>query len=146
MTLPNWLTVRKIASEQLMLIAAHHVDGTDPIALIKSRPFIRFNRDAVVGAQIEHWIQSHDLRVTEAMELDTLDAIAAMVHADIGVSIVPRPCVMPVNPLPLRWLPLSGTEPTRDLGLAHHTDTAKAPVIEAVLASFENAVSTGAQA
>ena len=62
-----------------------------------------------------------------------------MVHADIGVSIVPRPCVMPQNHLPLRWLPLATDNPERELGLAYRTDTPKSVVIDEVHAAFLNA-------
>ena len=138
--LPAWLTFRTLASEPLMLIVSEQVAGDDPVALLQSRPFIRFNRDAIVGPQIEAWIQAHDVRVTEAMELETLDAIAAMVHADIGVSIVPRTCVLPENPLPLRWVALEDPSPSRALGLAYRSDTTKSLVIDEVFASFLTAV------
>lgn len=137
--LPAWLTFRPIAREPLMLIVSRQGAGDDPFELLRTRPFIRFNRDAIVGAQIEEWIQAHDVRVTEAMELETLDAIAAMVHADIGVSIVPRTCVLPEHPLPLRWVPLEDPSPYRELGLAHRTDTTKSLVMDEVYASFQAA-------
>lgn len=141
-TMPPWLGFRDIATEPLMLVVAAHVTGDDPVDILQRRPFIRFNRDAIVGTQIEQWIQTHDVRVTEAMELETLDAIAAMVHADIGVSIVPRPCVLPAHAPHLRWLALDDPTPARRLGLAHRTETPKSLVINEVAAALLRA--TGA--
>ncbi len=143
-SLPPWLTFRKLATESLMLIVSHEVEGTDPQELLSTRPFIRFNRDAVVGAEIERWVRARDIQVTEAMELETLDAISAMVHANLGVSIVPKPCVLPENPLPLRWLALEENAPSRELGLAFRGDTTKQLVIEEVYQAFQG--SMGGQA
>ena len=134
--LPETLVFHEIAEEPLMLIASQALAGEDVIALLETQPFIRFNRDAVVGAQIESWLQRRRVKVQETMELSGLDSIASMVFANIGVSIVPRPCAPAFNPLPLRWLPLDAPTPTRSLGLVHRRATAHAWALEEVLSAF----------
>lgn len=129
---PDNLEFRLLAQEPLCLIAAADTPSEDVFELLSTRAFIRFNRDAVVGTQIESWIQSHRLRVRETMELDNLDAIASMVHADLGVSIVPASCVVPANALPLKWIALGSSGPVRELGLAYKTDTPKARILAEV--------------
>ena len=99
---------------------------------MRGHPFIRFNRDAVAGAQIEAWLQTRGIPVTEAMELDNLDAIASMVAADLGVSIVPQACVPPVGAPPLRWLDLQPAPPPRILGLAFKSDTPKTRIMHEI--------------
>lgn len=141
--LPENMEYRHIASEPLRLIASAETECDDPMALLASRPFIRFNRDAVVGTQIESWVQSMKLRVSETMELDNLDAIASMVHADLGVSIVPQSCVPPSNALPLKWLDLGPAAPVRLLGLAFRSDTPKARILAEVEQALKQAAGTG---
>ena len=135
-TLARRLAFRPVADEPLQLIASREVRGDDPLELLERHPFIRFNRDAVVGAMIEAWIQDRGLRVREAMELDSLEAISSMVFADLGVSIVPDRCVAPRNRLPLRRLPLGEGAPSRTLGLAYETGTPKLRVVEAIHAAL----------
>lgn len=144
--LPEVLRFHEIASEPLRLIASAETASDDPMELLSTRPFIRFNRDAVVGTQIETWVQSSKLRVNEAMELDNLDAIASMVHADLGVSIVPKVCVAPSHALPLKWIDLGPTTPFRILGLAFKSDTPKSRIISEIERALGNAARTpGAQ-
>ncbi|MEO1140012.1 MAG: LysR family transcriptional regulator [Pseudomonadota bacterium] len=138
--LPAMLDFRPIAQEALMLIASEETDSDDPVHLLRTQPFIRFNREAVVGTQIEAWVQAQGVRVNETMELDNLAAITSMVYANLGVSIVPHGCVAPFNPLPLRWLDLGPEPPSRTLGLAFHKDTTKTGIIDEVLAALDRTV------
>lgn len=139
---PAGLVWHGIAEERLVLIASERVPTTDVLELLRTQPFIRFSRDAVVGGTIENWLQSHKVTVTESMELVNLEAISSMVLADLGVSIIPEPCVRPMNPLPLQSLPLPGSPP-RQLGLLHRKDTTKMRLIEEVVTALRRAVEIG---
>ncbi|MEM8623667.1 MAG: LysR family transcriptional regulator, partial [Pseudomonadota bacterium] len=81
---------RPLAAEPLEVIAAPDSPTQDPVELLRSSPYIRFSRRAVVGAMIEDWLRGAGVEVVDSMELDSLEAIASMVHAGLGVSIVPR--------------------------------------------------------
>lgn len=141
--LPPDLVFREVAAEPLHLLAPQSAQGTDPRALLERYPFIRFNRDAVVGQLIEGWLQSQDITVTESMELDGLEAISTMVLADLGVSIVPHRCVVPANPLPLKRLSLGEGAPMRRLGLVCRKDQPRLRMIEALHGALLEAVSIG---
>ncbi|WP_308916652.1 LysR family transcriptional regulator [Jannaschia sp. LMIT008] len=117
--MPRNTVFRPLAREPMQLIAATREVGRDPIALLRSRPFIRFDRSAVVGTLIDNWILSRDIQVAETMELDSLEAIASMVHADLGVSIVPDLAVKPQDAVPVKALPLGPDAPERIIGLLH---------------------------
>lgn len=130
LTLPRGTSFLPIAAEPLELIAGSEVSEVDAASILSSQPFIRFNRDAVVGSQIETWLQQNKIRVFETMELENLEAISSMVHANLGVSIVPRSCVANTYAVPLTWLPLGPGAPVRNLGLAFRKDHPKQRVIE----------------
>lgn len=130
--LPLGIVFRKLVEEPMQLISSREEEETDPIALLKSRPFIRFNRQAVVGALIENWILSKRLRVAEAMELDSLEAITSMVHENLGVSIVPRLAVTPKVGPEVKRLSLGADAPVRVLGIACRDDQIKTRAIEEI--------------
>ncbi len=130
--MPVGVHFRELVREPMQLIAAVEETEDDPISLLTEKPYIRFNRNAVVGALIDNWILSKRIRVTETMELDSPEAIASMVHANLGVSIVPRLAVKPYDNVPVRSLDLGPDAPTRTLGLAYRKDQVKAQAVDAL--------------
>ena len=128
--IPMGIVFRGLIEEPMQLIAAVEEEEDDPITLLKERPFIRFNRNAVVGTLIDNWILARRIRVAETMELDSLEAIASMVHANLGVSIVPDLAVQPRDSVPVKRLGLGPDAPTRVLGLVYQEDQIKKQAIE----------------
>ncbi len=141
--LPRSLEFAKIATEKMVLLAADNTENLTPAELLRSQPFIRFNRDAVVGRQIEAWLQKNDIIVHDAMELEGLEAISSMVAADLGISIVPQRCVLESDHLPLKRIPLGKDGPSRLLGLVSRVDSPRVSVIRAAEAALLKAVSIG---
>lgn len=138
--LPQDLEFRALADEPLELITALSETCDDTDELLTTRPFIRFNRTAVVGTLIDNWILSKQLHVKEAMELDSLEAISSMVHANLGVSIVPKLVVPPDGAVALKRLSLGPSTPKRCLGLAYHKQHVKARVIKELFASLKSVI------
>lgn len=138
--IPVGMEFLEIATEPLHLITGSEVTETDPVKILETQPFIRFNRDAVVGTQIETWLQGNGIRVSEAMELENLEAISSMVHANLGVSIVPCPCVPSAYSIPLNHVSLGADAPSRVLGLAYRKEHPKPRVIEELHAALLRAV------
>ena len=138
--MPIGLTFRELVVEPLELLAATEERCNDPLKLLVARPFIRFNRSAVVGTLIENWIQSKGIRVSESMELDSLEAISSMVHATLGVSIVPRRFVRPHEDIPVKHLALGPDAPTRSLGLAWREDRFRTGVINELLLAMQQVI------
>lgn len=140
--MPTGVAFREIAVEPMQLVAAMEEPGDDPVALLKTRPFIRFDRTAVVGALIENWLLSKRIQVNEMMELDSPEAIASMVHANLGVSIVPDLVVKPPDPVPVKRLCLGVDAPRRTLGLVHRKDQLKTQALEEVFEALLSVVRT----
>ncbi|ASJ72852.1 LysR family transcriptional regulator [Granulosicoccus antarcticus] len=132
-----------LAVEPLELLASQETDSDDPMELLQTNSFIRFSRDAVVGELIEAWLESQGITVTDSMELESLEAISSMVLSNLGVSIVPRRCVLNMNPLPLKRLALTHNPPSRQLGLLYRRDSTKCIVLDEVLRVLLGAVKTG---
>lgn len=128
--LPAGVVFRALAQEPMQLIAAMEEPGDDPIALLQTRPFIRFDRTAVVGALIDNWILSRRLQVNETMELDSPEAITSMVRANLGVSIVPDLAVPPPDVVPVKRLNLGPDAPHRVLGFVHRENPTKSQALD----------------
>jgi len=141
--IPTGLTFEEIAEEDLQLLAAPNIESNDPLELLATEPFIRFNRDAVVGELIDNWMQRRGIRVRETMELEGLEAISSMVLANLGVSIVPKRCVAPPRTLPIKRLSLGPDGPKRSLGLVWRSGNPRQHIIEAVLSALQDAVQRG---
>ena len=138
--MPSGLTFHDIADEPLELICAREDRETAPLTLLQQRPYIRFNRNAVVGTLIDNWITDKGLRVNEAMELDSPEAITSMVQANLGVSILPRLAVQPTDSAAVAHLSLGEDAPTRTLGLAHADKPLKARAIDEILNALRRVV------
>ena len=141
--LPIGIRFRPLADEPMQLITCPDEPLDDPVALLQTRPFIRFNRSAVVGAVIENWLVSNRIKVNETMELDSPEAIASLVNANLGVSIVPDLAVKPKESVAVKYLSLGDNAPKRTLGLAHLERHHKTRAIDALYAALTDVV--GAQ-
>jgi len=138
--IPEGIMFQHLADEQLQLIAAPEETQDDPDTLLNSRPFIRFNRTAVVGTLIDNWIVSQKIHVAEAMELDSAEAIASMVGANLGVSIVPDLAVKPNDGIALKRISLGKKAPKRELGLAFKENHPKQQAIQHLLEALHDVI------
>lgn len=141
--LPRNLAWLDVAEEPLELLVSPDVSSDDPLELLRSQPFIRFSRDAVVGEKIERWLQERKIEVNESMELESLEAISSMVLANLGVSIAPRPCVQHMASHPLKHLPLDRGNLYRTIGLASRKDNVRPRAIREVHQRLLDAVALG---
>lgn len=142
--MPEGVVFRELAHEPMQLIAALEEPENDPLTLLNTRPFIRFDRSAVVGALIDNWIVSNRIHVSETMELDSPEAIASMVHANLGVSIVPDLAIKPQVAVPVKRLGLGPDAPFRTLCLAYREDQLKTKAIAEVYTALIAVIQTAA--
>jgi DNA-binding transcriptional LysR family regulator len=103
--------------EPLVLIAPVYAPQKDVKELLRIYPFMRYTNQAWVGKLIERVVEQKRLHVRETMVLNTLEAISSMVHAGLGVSIVPLQLVPAFGSPPVRAISLPGPPVFRSLGL-----------------------------
>ena len=130
--LPKALTFSPIVSEELVMLVSANMENLSPRELLTTQPFIRFSRDAVVGRQIEAWLQRQRIEVQDVMELEGLEAISSMVAAELGVSIVPQSHLTSDDHLPLRRIPLQEDGPRRVVGVLSQASSPHGHMIDAV--------------
>ncbi|MEM8553211.1 MAG: LysR substrate-binding domain-containing protein [Pseudomonadota bacterium] len=133
--LPSGLIQTPIAREPLDVVTAEGTTGTDPAHLITGAPFIWFNRRTWAGQQIERHLRNLRIAVSPAMEVDSLEAVEALVAHGLGVSVSPRRLGAP--PVPgLRRVPLGAPHLERVLSLVRLERCSRARVVSALEAEF----------
>jgi DNA-binding transcriptional LysR family regulator len=78
-----------LKEENLVLIASPQVTGDNIKNIFRDNPYVRFNRSARISLKIDDWFEKRGIIVTSGMEIDTLEGVIALVHAGLGISIVP---------------------------------------------------------
>jgi len=84
----DWMLLR---AESLLLIGPQTMTVTEARAaqILRSEPFIRYDRQHWGGRLADAYLQQAGIRPRERFELDALDAIAVLVDRGLGVSLVP---------------------------------------------------------
>ena len=126
--------------EPLVLIAPVDAPQKNAVELLGSYPFMRYTNQAWVGKLIERVLRQKRLRVRETMVLNTLEAIISMVHAGLGVSIVPMRLVEPPGSPLVRSVPLPGPTVFRTLGLIEIANHAKSALSLTLLNALKDVV------
>lgn len=126
--------------EPLVLIAPIDAPKKSARELLRTYPFMRYTSQAWVGKLIERVLKQKRLHVHETMVLNTLEAITSMVHAGLGVSIVPLRLVEPPGSPLVRSVPLPGPTVFRTLGLIEIAGHPKSALSLTLLAALKDVV------
>lgn len=87
---PTNLSVHHLYSEPFALITPVETPYPDIVrALSSSTPYIAFDRSTWAGQLIDEFLMKRGVTTKPSMELNSLDAIAALVKQGLGTSIVP---------------------------------------------------------
>lgn len=140
-TLAPELRSETILRERLVIIAAHSFKGPLGIAQVVMQPFIRFNRQIGVGHIIERYLQRKGYHPEEHMELDSLEAILAMVERGLGVAIVPERSLINTRREAIRVGSIDDLDAARNVSLIFRTQTSKLALVDGLLSAFRSAAS-----
>ncbi len=124
--------------ERLMVIAPAELTGESDRELLESRPFIQFSRRTWAGELIDRHLRRRRINVRIGMEIDSLEAIRAMVRHGLGVSVVP---LGPVRPPceGLRFLPLGRPPSERPIGIVERSGNPKTRLVQGLLVELRRA-------
>lgn len=132
-TLPKSCGWQVLAEEPLVLLAPRTLAGRDPLDLLASEPFLRYDRSMWGGRMADAWLREHHIQPQERIEIDALAAIAVFVHQGLGVALVPDWTPPWPEGLDVVRIPLPGTAPVRRMGLVW-SEGPKAALARALLA------------
>jgi len=86
---PQSLDFTPLFEDRFWAIASPELAGLSLPQLLASQPFLRFDKRAWAGRQIEQELRRQHLQVSEQMELDSQEALAHMAVMGLGVAIIP---------------------------------------------------------
>jgi DNA-binding transcriptional LysR family regulator len=119
--LPSNLVWTALYSEPLVLIVPrrpHFPMPAGPLDILAQCPFLRFDRDAWTGHLVNQALDQCGATVREGMELNSVEAIVALVRQGFGVSIVPQLAnVQWSRDRALKIVPMPGVGVQRVVGL-----------------------------
>jgi DNA-binding transcriptional LysR family regulator len=124
---------RRIADEPLFVIAPAGVAEDSDAALLGAHPFIWFNKKTWAGQQIAQHLHQRGILVRERMEVDSLEAIEALVRNGLGVSIVPQRAGAPPFASDLKAVAFGDPQRTRPLAMIERTGNPKSRLTDALL-------------
>jgi len=132
-TLPKSCGWEVLVEEPLVVLAPAAFAGREPLDLLASEPFIRYDRSMWGGRMADAYLREHQIQPQERIEIDALNAIAAFVHQGLGVALVPDWTPPWPEGLDLLRIPLPPPAPVRRMGLVW-TEGPKAALARGLLA------------
>ncbi|PCH72439.1 MAG: hypothetical protein COC12_06155 [Rhodobacteraceae bacterium] len=127
------LRVQRICLEPINILAPASAPESTARALLSAHPFLWFNRRTWAGQQIERYLLDQKIHVRPVLEVDSLEAIEALVRNGIGVSIAPQRACAPPYPGDLKVLPLGNPQIQRELVLIDRTNNPRTRLTDALL-------------
>ena len=113
--MPPELGWRPLVAEPMVLAVPEDVMGDDWRVLLAAHPFIRYERASFGGRSVDVFLRKHRIAVKECVELDEIDAMAAMVRAGLGVALLPH--TTRLDTCGLRLVSLGTEDFTREIGI-----------------------------
>ena len=135
--LPKSCDWRVLVEEPLCVLAPAALAGRDPLELLASEPFIRYDRATWGGRLADRCLAERGIAPRERIEIDGLGAIAAFVSQGLGVSLIPDWTPPWPAGLDVIKLELPPPVPVRRMGLAWMTQGPRAALARAVLKEAE---------
>ena len=142
--LPTNLVWTALYTEPMVLIVPtkpHFALPDDGPAVLAQCPFLRFDRQTWTGHLVDEALAQCGAVVETRMELNSLEAIVALVRQGFGVSIVPQLANLHWSrDRALRIVPLPGVDLSRSVGLLERRRHSRERVTEAIKAYFASGV------
>ena len=138
--LPSSLAWTSLYDEPMVLIVPRQprfAIAEEPLQILRASPFLRFDRQAWTGHLVNTALAQAGATVREGMELNSVEAILALVRQGFGVSIVPKLAnVQWSRDRALRLITLPGVDVQRHVGLLERREHSRGRVTAAVKEYF----------
>ncbi|MGB1237064.1 MAG: LysR family transcriptional regulator [Pseudomonadales bacterium] len=120
--------------EPYYIVAPAELTGKDARSLLSEHPFIRFDRHTNAGRFIEAELTRANIRVSEAMQLDSLESALEMVKYSLGITVMPlRPSQREQLETQYALVPFGEPQLERELGLYQRTNSQRSAVAQLIV-------------
>ncbi|SOY93335.1 Transcriptional regulator LysR family [Cupriavidus taiwanensis] len=138
--LPKTCDWRVLVEEPLVLAVPRELSGGDAHEILRTQPFIRYERTLLGGQLAERYLQAHSIEPRERLELDSVLAIAMLVNQRLGVALLPDWEPLWHMGLDIARIVLPHRPPTRRVGLILAVHGPRVPLAEALFSEAEAAL------
>jgi len=138
-TLQTDLRWSTLAREPFRLIIPRHSRQNDWSDLLSSQPFVRYDRAAFGGRQVDRFLRNAHITVRELCELGELNAIVRLVARGVGISLVPQTVDHVRWPAGVRAIDLGDHTFYREIGLIHRAPSTLSEPARALAQMFGEA-------
>lgn len=139
-SLPSELRWTTLASEPFELIAAKKWADSDWENLLRTQPFIRYDRVSFGGRQVDRFLRKNKIHPHEICELDELDAITELVKHQVGIALVPKTLSQQRWPSGIQAWSLGDKGFQREVGLVYRASHAPSSAMQTMLAIWPQLV------
>lgn len=129
--LPKTLAWTLLREEPFLLLAAAAHAGKDPVHLLRSLPFIRYDHATWSGKLIEQYLRTAGIAPAPRFELNAIESIALMVNQDLGVAIIPDSANLYKRDLKIVKIPLPEVSAPRRFGLVWSRKSSRIRLVQA---------------
>lgn len=131
--IPKGCEWEPILEDPLVVVAPVALAGGDPLHLLRTQPFIRYDRRVWGGRLADRYLREQGIRPNERLEIDGSSAIVALVSQGLGVSLLPDWAPMWRSSPRMTRIALPGTPPVRRIGMVWQARGPKAEVSRDIL-------------
>lgn len=136
--LPSELRWRALVSEPFVVLAPRQWAERSWQDLLRSEPFIRYDRHSYGGRLVERFLKRQRIAVREVVELDELQGIVGLVASSVGVALLPLAAALTLPPA-VRALELGEDAFHREVGLVERSGAPRPPAADTLLACIRRA-------
>ena len=111
------LETEHVYSEPYRLLVCASEPRRDPDDLLRSRPYIWFDRKTRLSQDVSAYLISRGVEAQSLMEVDSFEGVEALVRHNLGVSILPKRALAP-DPDGVRFLRLGDQNHHRRIVIA----------------------------
>lgn len=120
--------------EEPLVVVAHETHlNRDAHDLLRTEPFIRYDRSVWGGVLADRYLHEHGIVPRQRLEINGLMSIAVMVGEGLGISLLPDWSALWSGRLAIGRVPLPGHAPVRRIGIVWAVQSPRAAITEEFL-------------
>lgn len=124
--LPKTCAWLPLMDEPLVVVAPTALLQRDAHDLLRSEPFIRYDRSVLGGQLADRYLHEQGIVPRQRLEINGLMSIAVMVDQGLGISLLPDWSALWSGGLAIGRVQLPGTPPLRRIGIVWATQSPRA--------------------
>lgn len=129
MVIPKSMRWSPFLREPLWLIVPKGMDLSDPIDMLKSRPYVRFRSPVPLANIIDTELSRLGITTDDVAEIDTIASLVTCVRQGLGISVVPHVALQEEDEAEIVRLPFGEPQLTRQIGIVERAVSPRSEII-----------------